>query len=197
MNCIDLFSGAGGLTEGFIRTDYNIIAHVEKEYPASLTLKTRLAYYYLKSINSLDKYYDYIKGKITREELYSNVPSKVLDTVINEEINEDSLEKIYKKIDKLKGRKKIDIIIGGPPCQAYSLIGRAASKSKMKGDKRKYLYKHYLQFLERYNPKYFVFENVRGMLSSKDEDGKNIFEKIIKFLSVEIRSFFSSSTKFT
>ncbi|MGF6906810.1 DNA cytosine methyltransferase [Fusobacterium sp. PH5-44] len=179
MNCIDVFSGAGGLTEGFIRAGYKIIAHVEKEYPATLTLKTRLAYHYLKSHNSLEKYYEYVKGHITREELYSNIPSKLLDTVINEEINDATLEKIYAQIDNLKGKKEIDIIIGGPPCQAYSLIGRAASKNKMKGDKRKYLYKHYLHFLKRYQPKYFVFENVRGMLSAKDEGGKNIFEKII------------------
>lgn len=180
MNCIDLFSGAGGLTEGFVRAGYNIIAHIEKEYPASLTLKTRIAYHYLKGNNQLDLYYSYINGEISREELYSYIPEKFLDSVINEEINDDTLNEIYKKIDVLKGEQNIDIIIGGPPCQAYSLVGRARSKTKMVGDSRKYLYKHYLKFLEKYNPKIFVFENVRGMLSSKDENGENIFDKIIK-----------------
>lgn len=179
MNCLDLFSGAGGLTEGFIRAGYNVIAHVEKEFPASLTLKTRIAYHYLKNNDSLDIYYSYIENKISREKLYSYVPQRLLDSVINKEINDDTIDDIYKQIDSLKGNKKIDIIIGGPPCQAYSLIGRAASKSKMVGDTRKYLYKQYLKFLEKYQPKLFVFENVRGMLSSKDENGNNIFEKIV------------------
>ena len=180
MNCIDLFSGAGGLTEGFVRAGYNIIAHIEKEYPASLTLKTRIAYHYLKANNQLDLYYSYINGEISREELYSYIPEKLLNSVINMEINDDTLNEIYEKIDVLKGEQNIDIIIGGPPCQAYSLIGRAASKTKMVGDTRKYLYKHYLKFLERYSPKIFVFENVRGMLSSKDENGDKIFDKIIE-----------------
>lgn len=179
MNCLDLFSGAGGLTEGFIRAGYNIVAHIEKEFPASLTLKTRIAYHYLKNNDSLDIYYSYIENKISREKLYSYVPQRLLDSVINKEINDDTIDDIYKQIDSLKGNKKIDIIIGGPPCQAYSLIGRAASKSKMVGDTRKYLYKQYLKFLEKYQPKLFVFENVRGMLSSKDENGNNIFGKIV------------------
>lgn len=179
MNCLDLFSGAGGLTEGFIRAGYNIIAHVEKEFPASLTLKTRIAYHYLKNNNSLHIYYNYIENKISREELYSNIPQNLLDSVINKEINDNTINEIYEQIDNLKGDKKIDIIIGGPPCQAYSLIGRAASKSKMVGDTRKYLYKQYLKFLEKYQPKLFVFENVRGMLSSKNENGNNIFERIV------------------
>lgn len=180
MNCIDLFSGAGGLTEGFVRAGYNIIAHIEKEYPASLTLKTRIAYHYLKANNQLNLYYSYINGEISREELYSYIPEKLLNSVINMEINDETLNDIYNQIDILKGNQSIDIIIGGPPCQAYSLIGRAASKTKMVGDTRKYLYKHYLKFLERYSPKIFVFENVRGMLSSKDENGDKIFDKIIE-----------------
>lgn len=179
MNCLDLFSGAGGLTEGFVRAGYNIIAHVEKEFSASLTLKTRIAYHYLKQTNQLKIYYSYLNDEISREKLYSHIPSQLLDSVINEEINDESINDIYNKIDILRGNKEIDIIIGGPPCQAYSLIGRAASKSKMVGDSRKYLYKQYLKFLERYKPKLFVFENVRGMLSSKDENGNNIFEKIV------------------
>lgn len=179
MNCLDLFSGAGGLTEGFVRAGYNIIAHVEKEFSASLTLKTRIAYHYLKQTNQLKIYYSYLNNEISREKLYSYIPSQLLDSVINEEINDENINDIYNKIDILRKNKEIDIIIGGPPCQAYSLIGRAASKSKMVGDSRKYLYKQYLKFLERYKPKLFVFENVRGMLSSKDENGNNIFEKIV------------------
>ena len=98
MNCLDLFSGAGGLTEGFVRAGYNIIAHVEKEFSASLTLKTRIAYHYLKQTNQLKIYYSYLNDEISREKLYSHIPSQLLDSVINEEINDESINDIYNKI---------------------------------------------------------------------------------------------------
>ena len=195
-NCLDIFSGAGGLTEGFIRAGFHMIAHVEKEYSASLTLKTRIAYHYLKSKNKLDTYYSYLKQEISRDELYSYIPKKLLDTVINKEISNETISEIFKKIDLLLGNKKIDILIGGPPCQAYSLVGRAVLGNKIKKDHRNYLYKQYLKFLKKYSPNYFVFENVRGMLSAKDENGDNIFKNIINEMNelgydVNYKFFFS------
>ncbi|WDA46495.1 DNA cytosine methyltransferase [Fusobacterium nucleatum] len=179
MNCLDLFAGAGGLTEGFVRAGFDIVAHIEKEKPASLTLKTRIAYHYLKKINQLEIYYKYLQQKISREELYSFIPKDLLNSVINEEINDQTIENIFLEIDKIIKNKKIDIIIGGPPCQAYSLVGRAVVGNKIKKDHRNYLYKQYLKFLKKYSPNYFVFENVRGMLSAKDEDGNIIFKNIL------------------
>ena len=179
MNCLDLFAGAGGITEGFVRAGFNMVAHIEKEKPASLTLKTRIAYHYLKKINQLEIYYKYLQQKISREELYSFIPKDLLNSVINEEINDQTIENIFLEIDKIIKNKKIDIIIGGPPCQAYSLVGRAVVGNKIKKDYRNYLYKQYLKFLKKYSPNYFVFENVRGMLSAKDEDGNIIFKNIL------------------
>lgn len=179
MNCLDLFAGAGGLTEGFVRAGFNMVAHIEKEKPASLTLKTRIAYHYLKKINQLEIYYKYLQQKISREELYSFIPKDLLNSVINKEINDQTIENIFLEIDKIIKNKKIDIIIGGPPCQAYSLVGRAVVGNKIKKDHRNYLYKQYLKFLKKYSPNYFVFENVRGMLSAKDEDGNIIFKNIL------------------
>ena len=179
MNCLDLFAGAGGLTEGFIRAGFNIVAHIEKEKPASLTLKTRIAYYYLKKINQLEIYYKYLQQKISREELYSFIPNDLLNSVINEEINDQTIETIFSKIDNIIKNVKIDIIIGGPPCQAYSLVGRSVVGNKIKKDHRNYLYKQYLKFLKKYSPNYFVFENVRGILSAKDTDGNSIFKNIL------------------
>lgn len=179
MNCLDLFAGAGGLTEGFVRAGFNMVAHIEKEKPASLTLKTRIAYHYLKKINQLEIYYKYLQQKISREELYSFIPKDLLNSVINEEINDQTIENIFLEIDKIIKNKKIDIIIGGPPCQAYSLVGRAVVGNKIKKDHRNYLYKQYLKFLKKYSPNYFVFENVRGMLSAKDENGNIIFKNIL------------------
>ena len=70
------------------------------------------------------------------------------------------------------------MIIGGPPCQAYSLAGRSRSETRMVGDQRNYLYRHYAEFLKRYRPRYFVFENVLGLLSAKDEDGTLHFDNM-------------------
>ena len=69
-------------------------------------------------------------------------------------------------------------IIGGPPCQAYSTIGRARNESKKHEDLRIYLYKYYIDFLKKYSPDFFVFENVKGLLSYKDVDGTLLFPKI-------------------
>ena len=117
-----------------------------------------------------DIYKKYLMGEISRDELYSSVPKEVIDSVIQEEISGSSLPRIFKQIDA--SGKNVDLIIGGPPCQAYSLAGRSRDPNRMVGDKRNYLYILYAEFLERFKPKYFVFENVIGLLSAKDEDGE-------------------------
>lgn len=174
---IDLFAGAGGLSEGFRRNNFNIIAHVEMDKDASNTLKTREAYYYCKTNNKLELYINYITQKISREEFYSQIPNEVLNKVINEEISDKTLETIFSQIDNTLKNDKIIGIIGGPPCQAYSIAGRSRKKDKMKNDPRNYLYLYYLEFLKKYQPKFFVFENVQGILSAKKG---TIFEDIKK-----------------
>lgn len=168
---LDLFAGAGGLSEGFIQAGYKPVAHVEMDPAACFTLKTRATYHWLKRHNKLSIYECYLKREISRDTLYKSVPSKVLRSVLNYEISEDTLPAIFKQIDAMLNGKKLDLIIGGPPCQAYSLPGRARSENSMLGDKRNYLYKLYAEFLTHYKPSYFVFENVLGLLSAKEEDG--------------------------
>lgn len=167
MNFIDLFSGAGGLSEGFIRAGLNPIAHVEIDAKACDTLETRLIYHKLKSENKLDIYYNYISGNISRNTFIKEYSNKeISDSVINCSIGGENNKRIFIKIDKLAEGKSIDLIIGGPPCQAYSLVGRARDQNKMKDDPRNYLYKEYAKFLVRYSPKVFVFENVIGLISA-------------------------------
>lgn len=178
MNFIDLFAGAGGLSEGFKKAGFTPIAHVESNESACFTLKTRTAYYYLKSTGQTDEYNKYLKGEIKRRELYKKLPDNLLASVINACVGRDN-EDIFRKIDKLKGEENIDLIIGGPPCQAYSYIGRAALKHK-KRDQRKTLYKHYGKFLERYRPKLFVFENVPGL---KTSDGGKHFKALKEYFN--------------
>ena len=168
MNFIDLFSGAGGLSEGFINGGFNPIAHVEMNPEACNTLKTRSVFHHLKKINKLNIYYDYLKGNINREKLWSSVPEDIINSVINIEISKRTLPEIFDKIDDISKGEKIDLIVGGPPCQAYSIVGRARDPNGMKDDPRNNLYRHYVSFLKRYDPKMFVFENVPGILSANN-----------------------------
>lgn len=175
---LDLFAGAGGLSEGFLRAGYEAVAHVEMDIAACYTLKTRMSYHWLRENDRLEVYSQYLNREITRNRFYEQIPQNILDSVLNYEISAETLPDIFKEVDALIGEEPLDLIIGGPPCQAYSIAGRSRSETRMVGDHRNYLYKHYAEFLRRYQPKYFVFENVPGLLSAKDEDGTLHFENM-------------------
>lgn len=177
---LDLFSGAGGLSEGFIQAGFEPIAHIESDKAACFTLRTRSAYHWLKSNQQESIYEDYLTGKINRDNFYASVPDEIMRSVINREISEESLEDIFLAIDGLLKNKTLDLIVGGPPCQAYSLLGRACDANKMIGDKRNYLYIFYVEFLKRYKPKFFIFENVTGLLSAKDQSGRLYFDEMCR-----------------
>jgi DNA (cytosine-5)-methyltransferase 1 len=183
VNFIDLFSGAGGLSEGFIKAGFNPIAHVEIDKHACNTLETRLVYHKLKDENRLNNYYDYLKGNIPREKFISSFGDEMLsNSVLNFGIGGDNNNIIFKKIDQISNGQEVDLIIGGPPCQAYSLVGRARDKKGMKDDPRNYLYKEYAKFLKNYRPKAFVFENVLGLISAEKgayfKNMKSYFKRI-------------------
>ena len=148
---IDLFAGCGGLSEGFYRQGFEALAHVEINHWACETLRARMKYY----------------G-------YKNIEKEVIEHDITAD---DILEKLDNAI---KGRS-VDIIIGGPPCQAYSTAGRVRDGKRMAADARNYLFESYVRILEYYKPKFFVFENVTGLLNAKVE-GAPIFPKVIKAL---------------
>lgn len=159
---IDLFSGAGGLIEGFMQTHLFIHkASVEWEKAPVETLRNRLKIKW----QILDADDSVIHFDIQRtEELFKG---------FNDEVYGES-----KGLDHYVG-EKIDIIIGGPPCQAYSQAGRTKDKDGMKNDYRNYLFEYYLKIVNRYKPKLFVFENVPGMLSAMP-DGTPIVDLIKK-----------------
>lgn len=196
MNFIDLFAGAGGMSEGFIRAGFRPIAHVEKDLASCYTLKTRAAYNHLKENNELDKYISYLRGEISRQDFYQFVPVDLLNKIINKPIGAKHNPSIHRAIKKLLNGKSVDLMIGGPPCQAYSLVGRARSINGMENDPRNYLYIHYAKYLERYQPKVFVFENVLGLKSAKGgrylENMKHLFFKKgyqIKLYELEANNF--------
>ena len=190
---IDIFAGAGGLSEGFQRNGYIPVAHVEMKKEACLTLKTRECFYYLKKHGRIEDYKNYLRREITRDELYAMVPETVLNSVINETMSEEGMPALFDRIDQLmevQGIENIDVLVGGPPCQAYSLVGRARSKTNMVGDPRNYLYMLYCEVLEKYRPKIFVFENVPGLLTanggSNFDDMRERFRKAGYFLEYRI-----------
>lgn len=148
-NFIDLFAGCGGLSEGFYQLGFEPLAHVEMNSAACDTLKTRMEHY----------------G-------YLNFDKEVLHMDIT---SENALDMINKAVD---GRD-VDVIIGGPPCQSFSL---ANPKRNNESDPRNYLFESYVKVLNYYLPKFFVFENVTGLLSSKI-NGKPITDTIFKALS--------------
>ena len=163
---IDLFSGAGGLSEGFIRAGFSPIAHVEIDAHACKTIETRLIFHKLQKEGNIAPYYSYLKGDIDRVTFVETYGSKkISNSILNNAIGEDN-KQIFKLIDKYLKNSNIDVIIGGPPCQAYSLVGRARDENGMKNDPRNYLYKEYAKFLKKYTPKSFIFENVMGLITA-------------------------------
>ena len=160
---IDLFAGCGGLTEGFMQTNkYTEIASVEWLKPQVETLRKRMETKW-GEVDAVDRvmWFD-----IQREaELFHGW---------NDDSNFESGKGLDYYVNESEG---IDAIIGGPPCQAYSVAGRVRDENGMRDDYRNYLFEHYLSVVKRYRPKIFVFENVTGILSAAP-DGIPITVKI-------------------
>lgn len=150
---IDLFAGCGGLSEGFYKCGYKALLHLEIDSVACETLKTRM------------KYYGYYNKEIDDAVLCADITG----------------ENIIAEIDN-RVKETVDIIIGGPPCQAFSSVGRAQSPDSMNNDPRNYLFENYLKILNHVKPKMFIFENVKGILTAKPK-GVKIFERIIREMS--------------
>ena len=186
-NYIDLFAGSSALSEGFKQMKFNPIAHIEMDAEACLTIKTRVIYHHLKENNQIDLYYDYISGNISRDVLYKSFMTYDSDTVINTEISDASLKTIFKTVEnnlKKQRHSELDLIVGGPPCQAYSLIGRHGVD--WENDHRLKLYVQYGRFLKEFNPKAFVFENVPGIYSANNGSHFMHLKKYFRKLGYEI-----------
>ena len=196
LNYIDLFAGAGGLSEGFVRAGFNPIAHIEMDKASCFSLKTRASFHYLKENDKMSDYVNYLKKEISRDQLYALIPKEILDSVINLPIGAKDNDQIFNSVDQLKENQEIDLIVGGPPCQAYSLVGRARSEDGMKSDPRNYLFFEYLKFLERYNPKMFVFENVLGLKSANEGKYFKTMLTLFKKQGYEVADFVLHADKF-
>ncbi|MBL7086714.1 MAG: DNA cytosine methyltransferase [Candidatus Cloacimonetes bacterium] len=179
LSVIDLFAGCGGLSEGFREEGFEIVSQLEMDKWACETLKTRQLYYNLKKRGKLYWYNKYLTDKLSKEDLYNkfpNITQIIKKTVIHRTIKEDNIYEIIKNIKKLSN--KIHVLLGGPPCQPYSLAGRSRDPNRKEKDSRHYLYRYYLKFLEKVKPDFFVYENVPGLFTAKI-NGESIFHKLL------------------
>jgi DNA (cytosine-5)-methyltransferase 1 len=185
---IDLFAGPGGLGEGFSQAGFNIRLSIECDSDAHQTLQFRAFFRGLLErdggIASLSRFFE---NGAEVSELYRKFPS-IADHARNEawlaRLGETPNKKVDERIrDGLRGAKKW-VLIGGPPCQAYSLVGRARMKGTnpdFEDDHRHFLYKEYLRIVEEHRPTAFVMENVKGILSANVKETA-IFEQILSDL---------------
>lgn len=152
---IDLFAGCGGLMDGFEQTNlYTTLGCVEWEKVPCENLIKRLS----------DKWgYKDAKSRVLRFDIRRT--DELLFGWSNDVLYGNS-----KGLDKLLKNSKLDMVIGGPPCQAYSIAGRIRDANNMKTDYRNFLFESYIKVVEHYKPKAFVFENVPGILSAKPND---------------------------
>ena len=206
---IDLFAGPGGLGEGFssLRNHkqepvFEIGLSIEKDPVAHRTLMLRAVYRRLRGTKDIQHYYAYIRNEMD-EASFKRLPA-VAKAFAHAEKEAQCLElgkADEKSIDAdiraaLEG-KETWVLIGGPPCQAYSLAGRSrrANDKKFHEDEKHFLYREYLRIIQVHRPTIFVMENVKGLLSSQ-HSGSPMFERILGDLSApvpgleyEIRSF--------
>jgi DNA (cytosine-5)-methyltransferase 1 len=205
---IDLFAGPGGLNEGFSRLGESIkspafttIASIEMESSACSTLRLRGAFRKMLRDGEVEEdYYRFVRGEIEWKEFESNETVKAaLEHAVGEVhqvelgVDQDESDEIIREALEQHNVKADDkwVLIGGPPCQAYSLAGRSrrANDVEFEKDKKHFLYREYLNIIAKFVPTIFVMENVKGLLSSTNA-GVQMFELIKKDLENPARGVF-------
>ena len=193
---VDLFAGPGGLGEGFSSLDdgetFRILVSAEMEASAHQTLRLRSFYRILKrhGDNALEAYYRFCNGEsnlpydIHLIKAWEESANEARQIKLGSETGNNELNTILDKAGL--GPDKPWVLIGGPPCQAYSLVGRSRNLGKAdycaENDHRHFLYREYLRIIQQYQPAVFVMENVKGILSAK-VGGEQIFESILRDLA--------------
>lgn len=153
INYIDLFAGCGGISEGLEQSKkFNHVASVEWDKHCCNTIRNRLATKWR---------YNNVQDSVIEYDIQKT--SKIINGIKNK-------KEFFPGLKKLSESKTIDLIIGGPPCQAYSIAGRIRDKDGMKNDYRNYLFESFTKIVSTLKPKIFIIENVPGMLSAKPGD---------------------------
>lgn len=196
---IDLFAGPGGLGEGFssILNEegdrlFRIKLSIEKDSYAHQTLRLRSFFRQFPIGEAPEEYYAFVRGEITLDDLYEEYPNEfreadeeawcaTLGAPDEGDKNAASNEEVDERIETALGGEQNWVLIGGPPCQAYSLVGRSRRQETILDegkDKRVGLYKEYLRIIARHSPAVFVMENVKGLLSARTEND-SVFARIL------------------
>lgn len=187
---VDLFAGPGGLGEGFSAlqngngaSSFHSIVSIEHNEVAHKTLTLRHFFRLFGKGKAPKEYYEYISGKITKEELIAAHPEqwkKVEGSALCISLGPENHDAVQKIINTRLGNTKKWVLIGGPPCQAYSLVGRSrmSGSPEFEDDKRHFLYREYLKIIVDHNPPVFVMENVKGLLSASVK-GEPVIQKIL------------------
>lgn len=196
---IDLFAGPGGLGEGFTSFEdggtkpFKIVLSIEKDPTAYETLKLRSFFRQFEREDVPEEYYQYLRAEIQKDELFNKYPAEYKKAkqetwCLELGSRKASPQTVNDRIKRALNDSVTWILIGGPPCQAYSLIGRVkikdVSKKNQKNfekDHRHFLYREYLKIIAFHQPPVFVMENVPGLLSSK-VNGTNTFDRILRDL---------------
>ncbi|HEX7151426.1 MAG TPA: DNA (cytosine-5-)-methyltransferase [Thermoanaerobaculia bacterium] len=190
---IDLFAGPGGLGEGFSAFSpaasgpaFRIGLSIEKDPTARQTLRLRSFFRQFPQGDVPDAYYRFLRKEVQEQDVYRAFPreaAKADREAWRAELGAEEPAEIDRRVQKVITGSDAWVLIGGPPCQAYSLVGRArrAGDENFERDHRHYLYREYLRILARHQPDVFVMENVKGILSAT-LDGKHTFQRILSDL---------------
>lgn len=189
---VDLFAGPGGLGEGFSAFQsgdsaaFDIRLSIEKDPAACATLTLRK--YFRQFEEPPQEISGYYAGQLSREELFSAYPAeakRAQQATWEAELGKVAPDTVAERVRNAVGNRRDWVLLGGPPCQAYSMVGRARMRkthADFEKDERHFLYREYLRIVADHEPAVFVFENVKGLLSSKHE-GSHIVSKILDDLS--------------
>lgn len=195
---IDIFAGPGGLGEGFSalicknkERRFNVSLSIEKDLYAYQTLLLRSFFRQFPHGRTSKKYYDFTRGELSLEELFrkkSSESNKALQEAWHAELGKEAVKIVDDRIKEALNEREDWVLVGGPPCQAYSIVGRVRNNGINPNDPRVYLYREYYRILAAHNPPVFVMENVKGLLSAKVEKNQ-IFQQIIKDLSDPVQAY--------
>ncbi len=191
---VDLFAGPGGLGEGFAlskdekgRPSFNSVVSIERDVFSHQTLLLRHFVRQFPEGEAPDDYYAFLSGGITRDELYLRHPSAYRHAVSSAlciSLGPESHADVRQIIQARVGGSRRWALVGGPPCQAYSLVGRSRmmGRKDFAADERHTLYLEYLKIIVDHRPPVFVMENVKGLLSATIE-GKSAIARIVRDLT--------------
>lgn len=197
---VDIFAGAGGLGEGFAsfapgrkaNPAFRVMVSAEMDNHAVQTLRTRAFFRQFPRGHAPASYYHYAAGEAVQPWTAATEPQwraacqEALQIRLGDPKDDEVL---HDRIRRIATQARKDgtpwVLVGGPPCQAFSLIGRARNRGKKdyvpEQDERHFLYQHYLTILSKYRPTVFVLENVKGMLSST-VSGQSVFNEMFEQL---------------